>query len=204
MWLLGFELWTFGRAVGCSYPLSHLTSPVVCFQVRFSLMEIHLPLPPGCAPPCLASSLFLKWDVSLNLELINLYSLAGHWALRIVLSPLSCPPALRRQVLAPHLASSTGAGIWTQVFILVQQAHYQLAQPLSPLFLIIYPGRMYGLKVTSHVAIAYMATRPPSCPWTKDHIIRTFGVGMTWSLPLYYANADFSALILCFNSDTEL
>jgi hypothetical protein len=27
MWLLGFELWTFGRAVGCFYPLSHLTSP---------------------------------------------------------------------------------------------------------------------------------------------------------------------------------
>jgi hypothetical protein len=27
MWLLGFELWTFGRAVGCSYLLSHLTSP---------------------------------------------------------------------------------------------------------------------------------------------------------------------------------
>jgi hypothetical protein len=27
MWLLGFELPTFGRAVGCSYPLSHLTSP---------------------------------------------------------------------------------------------------------------------------------------------------------------------------------
>jgi hypothetical protein len=25
--LLGFELRTFGRAVGCSYPLSHLTSP---------------------------------------------------------------------------------------------------------------------------------------------------------------------------------
>jgi hypothetical protein len=29
MWLLGFELWTFGRAVGCSYPLSHLTSPLL-------------------------------------------------------------------------------------------------------------------------------------------------------------------------------
>jgi hypothetical protein len=29
MWLLGFELWTFGRAVGCSNPLSHLTSPIV-------------------------------------------------------------------------------------------------------------------------------------------------------------------------------
>jgi hypothetical protein len=27
MWLLGFELRTFGRAVGCSYPLSHITSP---------------------------------------------------------------------------------------------------------------------------------------------------------------------------------
>jgi hypothetical protein len=27
MWLLGFELLTFGRAVGCSYPLSHLASP---------------------------------------------------------------------------------------------------------------------------------------------------------------------------------
>jgi hypothetical protein len=27
MWMLGFELRTFRRAVGCSYPLSHLTSP---------------------------------------------------------------------------------------------------------------------------------------------------------------------------------
>jgi hypothetical protein len=32
MWLLGFELRTFGRAVGCSYPLSHLTSPVLFFE----------------------------------------------------------------------------------------------------------------------------------------------------------------------------
>jgi hypothetical protein len=31
MWLLGFELRTFGRAVGCSYPLSHLTSPFPYF-----------------------------------------------------------------------------------------------------------------------------------------------------------------------------
>jgi hypothetical protein len=31
MWLLGFELRTFGRAVGFSYPLSHLTSPLICF-----------------------------------------------------------------------------------------------------------------------------------------------------------------------------
>jgi exonuclease III len=33
MWLLGFELWTFGRAVGCSYPLSHLTSPGVAILI---------------------------------------------------------------------------------------------------------------------------------------------------------------------------
>jgi hypothetical protein len=33
MWLLGFELWTFGRAVGCSYPLSHLTSPCLSFYL---------------------------------------------------------------------------------------------------------------------------------------------------------------------------
>ena len=36
MWLLGFELWTFGRAVGCSYPLSHLSSP------RFAFFKINL------------------------------------------------------------------------------------------------------------------------------------------------------------------
>jgi hypothetical protein len=33
MWLLGFELWTFGRAVGCSYLLSHLTSTPPPFLV---------------------------------------------------------------------------------------------------------------------------------------------------------------------------
>ena len=33
MWLLGFELWTFGRAVGCFYPLSHLTSPLFLFSM---------------------------------------------------------------------------------------------------------------------------------------------------------------------------
>jgi hypothetical protein len=31
MWLLGFELRTFGRAVRCSYLLSHLTSPGIKF-----------------------------------------------------------------------------------------------------------------------------------------------------------------------------
>jgi hypothetical protein len=29
MWLLGFELRTFGGAVKCSYPLSHLASPKI-------------------------------------------------------------------------------------------------------------------------------------------------------------------------------
>jgi hypothetical protein len=34
MWLLGFELRTFGRAVGCSNPLSHLTSPLKISKVE--------------------------------------------------------------------------------------------------------------------------------------------------------------------------
>jgi hypothetical protein len=38
MWLLGFELWTFGRAVGCSYPLSHLTSPNSWFLTSDDIM----------------------------------------------------------------------------------------------------------------------------------------------------------------------
>jgi hypothetical protein len=53
MWLLGFELRTFGRAVGCSYPLSHLTSPMVSFictkknviksfKTVFGLFQMHL------------------------------------------------------------------------------------------------------------------------------------------------------------------
>jgi hypothetical protein len=48
--LLGFELGTFGRAVGCSYPLSHLTSPptpffILLFFLLFlssEVMEIEL------------------------------------------------------------------------------------------------------------------------------------------------------------------
>jgi hypothetical protein len=38
MWLLEFELLTFGRAVGCSYPLSHLTSP----PPRISFNELFI------------------------------------------------------------------------------------------------------------------------------------------------------------------
>jgi hypothetical protein len=41
MWLLGFELRTFGRAVGCSYPLSHLTSPSVSIFTK-KLMMVNL------------------------------------------------------------------------------------------------------------------------------------------------------------------
>jgi hypothetical protein len=37
MWLLGFELRTYGRAVGCSYPLSHLTSPPSFIFKKFVL-----------------------------------------------------------------------------------------------------------------------------------------------------------------------
>jgi hypothetical protein len=34
MWLLGFELWTFRRAVGFSYPMSHLTSPLKIYFLK--------------------------------------------------------------------------------------------------------------------------------------------------------------------------
>jgi hypothetical protein len=33
MWSLGFELRTFGKAIRCSYPLSHLTSPFLLFKI---------------------------------------------------------------------------------------------------------------------------------------------------------------------------
>jgi hypothetical protein len=41
MWLLGFELWTFGRAVGYSYLLSHLTSPKNIFLKSKSRMGLQ-------------------------------------------------------------------------------------------------------------------------------------------------------------------
>ena len=40
MGLLGFELWTFGRAVGGPYPLSHLTSPRKINIIRFFLHKM--------------------------------------------------------------------------------------------------------------------------------------------------------------------
>jgi hypothetical protein len=49
MWLLGFELQTFGRAVGCSYLLSYLISPDITFLTwvkttvfRKKLQEFYL------------------------------------------------------------------------------------------------------------------------------------------------------------------
>jgi hypothetical protein len=51
MWLLGFELLTFRRAVGCSYPLSHLTSPV------FKILPCSLREPTiGSKHPCQVGS----------------------------------------------------------------------------------------------------------------------------------------------------
>jgi hypothetical protein len=54
MWLLGFELWTFGRAAGCSYPLSHLTSPqrFIYFVYVNTLLLSSDPITDGCEPPC--------------------------------------------------------------------------------------------------------------------------------------------------------
>jgi hypothetical protein len=45
MWLLGFELLTFGRAVGCSYPLSHLTSPNFFFLFHLYAWLLNKPWP---------------------------------------------------------------------------------------------------------------------------------------------------------------
>jgi hypothetical protein len=42
MWLLGFELRTFRRAVGCSYPLSHLTSPNLQFLNNKVLIYMYI------------------------------------------------------------------------------------------------------------------------------------------------------------------
>jgi hypothetical protein len=42
MWLLGSELRTFGRAVRCSYPLSHLTSPGFYFPITILVFFNHL------------------------------------------------------------------------------------------------------------------------------------------------------------------
>jgi hypothetical protein len=50
MWLLGFELRTFGKAVGCSYPLSHLTSPAGGFFFtvwEFLLLKLEKQLVKG-------------------------------------------------------------------------------------------------------------------------------------------------------------
>jgi hypothetical protein len=48
MWLLGFELLTFGRAVGCSYPLSHLTSPgTTSFRMIFQMPRIFMAILSG-------------------------------------------------------------------------------------------------------------------------------------------------------------
>jgi hypothetical protein len=43
MWLLGFELQTFGRAVGCSYPLSHLSSLQIFahYLLEFTVLPPH-------------------------------------------------------------------------------------------------------------------------------------------------------------------
>jgi hypothetical protein len=79
MWLLGFELLTFGRAVGCSYPLSHLTSPTfflngvslcspsylrTCYvdYLDLKLTKVCLPLLQvlvACVPPCALGFIFL-------------------------------------------------------------------------------------------------------------------------------------------------
>ena len=64
MWLLGFELRTFGRAVGCSYLLSHLNSPSRTFLKGFvwgvSLVSVVLGKDPRVYSGLIPLSLTLK------------------------------------------------------------------------------------------------------------------------------------------------
>jgi hypothetical protein len=62
MWLLGFELWTFGRAVGCSYLLSHLSSPLFFI---FKTIIINFSL-------CLCLSVYVCVEVQVPREGQNL------------------------------------------------------------------------------------------------------------------------------------
>jgi hypothetical protein len=55
MWLLGFELRTFGRTVGCSYPLSHLTSPFFFFFYFYYIISsftLQMLSQKSHIPPC--------------------------------------------------------------------------------------------------------------------------------------------------------
>jgi hypothetical protein len=68
MWLLGFELRTFGRAVGCSYPLSHLTNPeelilnntsyTYFYPIDISSLELSV-----FSSLALSGFLFNQWEV---------------------------------------------------------------------------------------------------------------------------------------------
>jgi hypothetical protein len=58
MWLLGLEHWTFGRAVGYSYPLSHLTSPPALLLSSISFLSWALPI---CGELCGAT--WLGFDI---------------------------------------------------------------------------------------------------------------------------------------------
>jgi hypothetical protein len=77
MWLLGFELRTFGRAVGCSYPLSHLTSPcffffktVIIEKIKTSQVWWHTPLIPTLRRQRQVDFCEFKREVSLHNETV--------------------------------------------------------------------------------------------------------------------------------------
>jgi hypothetical protein len=62
MWLLGFELRTFRRAVRCSYPLSHLTSP------KPHILTVPLPEPSIYELSYPPSSTCLAADLKISLS----------------------------------------------------------------------------------------------------------------------------------------
>jgi hypothetical protein len=69
MWLLGFELLTFGRVVGCSYPLSHLTSPQVAYLYPLYIWQRQVDL--NFRP---ALSIVLLVFVNLHILLVSYFN----------------------------------------------------------------------------------------------------------------------------------
>jgi hypothetical protein len=82
MWLLGFELRTFGRAVGCSYPLSHLTSLVFHLFKDYQTREQWAPFLE------LALSFLYLWASDREyLAAVHMATMSGHVLLTLLPLP---------------------------------------------------------------------------------------------------------------------
>jgi hypothetical protein len=74
MWLLGFELRTFGRAVGCSYPLSHLSSPAILFHFKTGVLCIALAVLELTLQTKLASNSEICLHMALSVEIKGMHN----------------------------------------------------------------------------------------------------------------------------------